>query len=265
MAGTITHSWNGTVLTVTSDSGTSSADLQGTMGPRGPQGAAGIVVGGTVDLTGYATQAYVDQAVAGVEGGNVDLSNYYTKAQTDAAIQNAIADIEPGTGGGGGGSADLSNYYTKSEVDALIPDTSGFATNNDVATAVSDKATTTYVDDKVAGLATESFVTNKIAEAQLGGEGGTVDLTGYATKDDLNTYRKLDNNEFADMTVKDNNSTLYLFPIGIQSTNGLWIGTDGTGNFTSVNVNNKPVATQEWVNTAISNAIAALDGDEVSY
>ena len=45
MAGTITHSWNGSILTITSDSGTSSMDLkgpQGTMGIRGPQGTAGI-------------------------------------------------------------------------------------------------------------------------------------------------------------------------------------------------------------------------------
>jgi len=34
--GTITHKWNGTTLTITSDSGTSSMDLQGTTGPRGP-------------------------------------------------------------------------------------------------------------------------------------------------------------------------------------------------------------------------------------
>lgn len=37
----ISHSWNGTVLTITSDSGTSSADLKGDMGVRGPQGIAG--------------------------------------------------------------------------------------------------------------------------------------------------------------------------------------------------------------------------------
>ena len=43
MSGTISHSWNGTVLTITSDSGTSSADLKGDTGIRGPQGAAGIV------------------------------------------------------------------------------------------------------------------------------------------------------------------------------------------------------------------------------
>ena len=42
MAGTIKHSWNGTVLTITSDSGTSSADLKGEKGDRGIRGAQGV-------------------------------------------------------------------------------------------------------------------------------------------------------------------------------------------------------------------------------
>lgn len=37
-----THSWNGTVLTVTSASGSSSADLKGDTGPQGVQGPPGI-------------------------------------------------------------------------------------------------------------------------------------------------------------------------------------------------------------------------------
>ena len=55
----ITHSWNGTVLTITSDSGTSSADLKGEPGVRGAQGAAGIIMDttGNVDLTPYPTIA----------------------------------------------------------------------------------------------------------------------------------------------------------------------------------------------------------------
>ena len=43
MAG-ITHEWNGTVLTITSDSGSSSCDLKGATGDtgiRGPQGPKG--------------------------------------------------------------------------------------------------------------------------------------------------------------------------------------------------------------------------------
>lgn len=35
------------------------------------------------------------------------------------------------------------------------------------------------------GAATEAFVTNAIAQAQLGGGSGDIDLSGYATKDDL--------------------------------------------------------------------------------
>lgn len=51
MAGTITHTWEGTTLVVTSDSGTSSCDLKGDkgdMGVRGAQGAAGLTVGNTI-------------------------------------------------------------------------------------------------------------------------------------------------------------------------------------------------------------------------
>lgn len=64
MAGQITHEWNGTVLTITSDSGTSSMDLKGDKGDMGVRGA---------------------QGVAG-EGGGADLSNYYTKAEIDALL-----------------------------------------------------------------------------------------------------------------------------------------------------------------------------------
>lgn len=65
MAGQIFHEWSGTVLTITSDSGTSSMDLKGDKGDtgvRGPQGPAGD----------------------GSGGGSVDLSNYYTKTEIDA-------------------------------------------------------------------------------------------------------------------------------------------------------------------------------------
>ena len=216
MAGTITHEWNGTILTITSDAGTSSADLQGAagdIGPRGPQGPAGVVVDGSgaVDLSGYATKTYVDAAVANVEA-NVDLSD----------------------------------YYTKSEVDAKIPDVSGYATDDDVAVAVS-------------GLATEVFVSAKIAEAQLGGgDGGNVDLSAYRT---------IDNHEFSDtVVVKNANGTMNIYSNGIQGAdNRLWIGGDGEGCFTDLKIgtvgNYKAVATQEYVD----NAIAALDGSEVEY
>lgn len=225
MAGTITHEWNGTVLTITSDSGTSSMDLkggQGDIGPRGPQGPAGISIGeggGSVDLSGYATEDYVDNAIAEAQLGGSDVN--------------------------------LSNYYTKSEVDAKIPDVSDFATDDDVAQAVS-------------GLATETFVTTKIAEAQLsGGDGTGVDLSGYRT---------LDNNTFDNQITVQNedNQSITIYPYGIQSSNdNLWIDENGEGYFAELYVgqvnNYQVVATQDYVTKAINNALAALDGDEVSY
>lgn len=149
MAGTITHSWNGTILTITSDSGTSSADLQGSKGDtgiRGPQGPAGVIVNpdGTIDTSAYATETYVNEKIAQVEAGSVDLSNYYTKAQVDAKIPditglasqtwvenkgyltshqslktiNGQSIVGTGNITISGGSADLSNYYTKEQIDA---------------------------------------------------------------------------------------------------------------------------------------------------
>lgn len=122
MAGTITHYWNGSILTVTSDSGTSSADLSGPTGCRGPQGRPGVVYdeegnliigdvpsgaevdnlaarvgsleqkidegGINVDLTGYATENYVDVAIAKaqLEGAEVDLSGFVTQDELEDAI-----------------------------------------------------------------------------------------------------------------------------------------------------------------------------------
>lgn len=98
MAGQIFHEWNGTVLTITSDSGTSSADLKGDTGCRGPQGRAGVIVNadGTVDMNGYATETYVDEQITRVNtGGTIDLSNYATKQYVDDKVAE-----------GGGGTAE---------------------------------------------------------------------------------------------------------------------------------------------------------------
>ena len=140
MAGTITHSWNGTILTIESDSGISSMDLKGgpgDIGPRGPQGPAGVIINpdGSINFNGYATEQYVEDRLAGIEMGDVNLDNYYTKQETLALIPNtsdfatkayvdqAIEAIEVNPE-----DVDLTDYYTKNEVNALIPDVSGFTT-----------------------------------------------------------------------------------------------------------------------------------------
>jgi len=78
------------------------------------------------DITGLATETYVDTAVAGV---TVDLSGYYTKTEIDAAgylvsndLSNYYTKAEVDTAIAGATGTDLSNYYTKTEVDGLIPD-----------------------------------------------------------------------------------------------------------------------------------------------
>ena len=116
MAGTITHEFNGTILTITSDSGTSSVDLKGgkgDTGPRGAQGPAGVIVNpdGTIDTSAYATETYVNEKIAEIQTGSVDLSNYYTKAQIDA--KGYLTEHQS-----------LANYALKSE----IPDVSGYLT-----------------------------------------------------------------------------------------------------------------------------------------
>ena len=120
MAGTITHEWNGTVLTITSDSGTSSADLQGgkgDTGPRGAQGPAGVIVNpdGTIDTSAYATETYVNEKIAEIQTGSADLSNYYTKEQIDA--KGYLTEHQS-----------LEAYALKSE----IPDVSGYQTEAQV-------------------------------------------------------------------------------------------------------------------------------------
>lgn len=124
MAG-ITHEWDGAVLTVTSDAGTSSANLQGPkgdVGPRGPQGPAGVIYNEDGELV-------------------LDLSMYATYEDMEAAIENI--------------DVDLSDYPTELEVANTL--------NN---------------------YATKNYVSTQIAQAQL--EGAEVDLSGYATLDQLN-------------------------------------------------------------------------------
>ena len=93
MAGTIKHQWNGTVLTITSDSGTSSCDLKGAKGddgPRGPQGAPGsTIVEDCQKLGGVAAENYAlktDTVENANKLGNVAAESYALKTDT---VENA--------------------------------------------------------------------------------------------------------------------------------------------------------------------------------
>ena len=140
-------------------------------------------------LDDYATEEYVGQKIAeaqlgGSEGG-VDLSIYYTKSETDKAIQTAVDAVEllpgpkgdpgqpgergePGPAGADGqpGEDGYSpvrgvDYWTEADKQEIIAEIPGA---------------------DLTGYATEEYVGKKIAEAQLGGDGGGVDLSAYYTK-----------------------------------------------------------------------------------
>lgn len=99
------------------------------------------------DLEGLATEEFVVTAINGIEVPSLD--GYATESYVDEAVKNVKVDT-----------TDLATKDEVAAVEAKIP--------------------------SVEGLATETYVTNAIAQAQLGGD-KEVDLSGYATKDDLNT------------------------------------------------------------------------------
>ena len=93
---------------------------------------------------GYASEKYVDEAIANIELGNIDLSDYATKKYVAEEIAKAQLGVEDGE-------INLSGYVTFTELD-----------NRDYAT--------------------KKYVDNAIASAELGGD-GSINLSGYAPLD----------------------------------------------------------------------------------
>lgn len=102
MAGTITHSWKGTVLTITSDAGTSSMDLAGATGCRGPQGRPGIIIDekGRYIVSDLVTQEELDAIYAGydnrtiIRDDNGNLSTSFGGALVERVYGELIYDNE---------------------------------------------------------------------------------------------------------------------------------------------------------------------------
>lgn len=69
----ISHRWDGTVLTVTSDSGSSSADL---VGPEGPMGAKQVVVTFTEQGGEYIADKTFAEVKAAIDGGNTVVADW---------------------------------------------------------------------------------------------------------------------------------------------------------------------------------------------
>ena len=147
MAGTITHQWTGTVLTITSDSGASSCDLKGEKGDDGPRGAQGApgstIVEDCQKLGGVAAENYAlktDTVENANKLGNVAAAQYVLKTDT---VENANK---------------LGNVAAESY--ALKTDTVENANNlGDVAAANYALKTDTVADaNKLGGVAAANYV-----------------------------------------------------------------------------------------------------------
>lgn len=144
------------------------ASLKGDTPQIGPSGTwvigdvdTGIVA--SPSLAGYATEEFVSQQIASIP--EIDLSLYATRAELNEAILGITI-------------PDVSSFVTQKEIDDAIaaivfpePDLSSYALKTDIPS--------------LEGLATEEFVTRKIAEAELGG--GDIDLSAFYTKSEIDT------------------------------------------------------------------------------
>ena len=165
---------------------------------------------GNLDLSNYYTKAEVDDLLANTDL-SIDMADYYDKA----TIDNLLAK-----------KANVSHAHSYNDLTdkPSIPSINGLATKKELTDGLATKSDATHNHDKVYALktdiptvptktsqltndsgfiksipseyitetelsaksyATETYVQNKIAEAAL--SGGEVDLSGLATKDELNS------------------------------------------------------------------------------
>lgn len=159
-------------------------------------------------LAGYATEDYVNTQIANIP--EVDLKAYATRQELNEAL-----------------------------LGIKIPDVSNFATKDEVAEAISNiqipqiDLTSYALKSEIKGLATEEFVAQKIAEAELGGE--EADLSAFYTKSEIDV-------KFENLEIPNPDLTGY-----------------ATEDFVEQAINNiqipstQGLATEEFVTNAISN------------
>ena len=166
------------------------------------------------DLSGdYQLEFVVSAAVDGAEESITSTSTTYTVGKSiltglDSSIEDSsdypilqklIDDVRELQANGGGGTGTGSSGHTHSNKAVLDGITSTKVNHWDTAYTHSQTAhfsgdyndltnkptipTNTSDLTNNSGFATETYVTNAIANAQLGGGGGSVDLSGYVTKE----------------------------------------------------------------------------------
>lgn len=136
MAG-ITHEWNGTILTITSDSGTSSADLKGEKGDDGARGLTYVVSECVAEDS--AKLGGVPAADYALKTDIVNQEGAVSREELEAALQG-LATTES-----------LNDYATKDYVEVELTE---YATNAALNTALADYATKEYVEGKLTNLPT---------------------------------------------------------------------------------------------------------------
>ena len=126
------------------------------------------VVSNSTTWSSEQTKKYIDNAqLGGGEGGTIDLSDYAKKIELPKKISDLENDSDFIT-------SIPSEYVTDNELNAK-----GYLTEHQSLDDYAKKTDIPSLDD----YATEDYVDTAIANAQLGGD--EVDLSGYATKDDL--------------------------------------------------------------------------------
>ena len=83
------HEWNGTVLTITSESGTSSADLKGDKGDKGDTGAKGADGKTPVKGTDYYTAADISE-MASLVKASLSTENWTFTLEDGSTVTKAV-------------------------------------------------------------------------------------------------------------------------------------------------------------------------------
>lgn len=139
--------------------------------------------------------AEMDKAIEDVNKVSAKIETTENSAKVVVTDKNGTTEYELPTGGGVVQetdpiySKDKPKIALKTEIPinvSQLQNDSKFITKEDIPEPPKvPTKTSELVNDS--GFATETFVKNEIANAQLGGEGGDIDLEGFATKDDLLT------------------------------------------------------------------------------
>ena len=135
--GEIKHEWNGTVLTITSDSGTSSCDLKGEKGDDGIRGAQGATGAPYKPVKGidYFTDGDIDKSLS-VEGSAADAKAVGEALAAKADIRTVEAELAA--------KADLTALEAKADKTTLTLELANKVDNTTLTTELAKKAPSGY-------------------------------------------------------------------------------------------------------------------------